>query len=340
MGIRCEGTAKLKILETDEVFEVNPDDLEWELVDADERPMGAELYYSAAFYFYSEQEGFEVKVEWDAWEYPIGTIECVNVECDGCELLEDFYIDSDSLEEIELTFPESVSPGSIADGFSELRIKIQDEYGSELSLKEYKLLDDGSRRITVAYPSRISDADRIIKEPLEKRIRELENQLAHTKKQLAHTKGKLESQDSEKTRLERLLATPKVQINNSVNLQIGSNNNMGDNRTVNTGGGNYYESIDTSGGDYVQGNYINMSQDLTQAASHIQDLIEQLQKNGVSVDVAQEQVAKDVAAQAQKNPTVRDKLVKWGQSLGDATVSDVVKGVVKLGIRSAGIPLP
>jgi hypothetical protein len=333
MGIRCEGTAKLKILETDEVFEVNPDDLEWELVDADERSMGAELYYSAAFYFYSEQEGFEVKVEWDAWKYPIGTIECVNVECDGCELLENFYIDSDSLEEIELTFPESVSPGSIADGFSELRIKIQDEYGSELSLKESKLLDDGSTRIIVAYPSRISDADRIIKEPLEKKIRELEDQLTHTK-------GKLESKDSEMARLERLLATPKVQINNSGNLQIGSNNNMGNNRTVNTGGGNYYESIDTSGGDYVQGNYINMSQDLTQAASQIQDLIEQLQKNGVSVDVAQEQVAKDVAAQAQKNPTVRDKLIKWGQSLGDATVSDLVKGVVKLGIRSAGIPLP
>lgn len=333
MGIRCEGTAKLKILETDEVFEVNPDDLEWEFVDADERPMGAELYYCAAFYFYSEQEGFEVKVEWDAWEYPIGTIECVNVECEGCELLEDFYIDSDSLEEIEVTFPESVSPGSIADGFSELRIKIQDEYDSELSLKEYKLLDDGSMMIRVAYPSRISDGDRIIKEPLEKKIRELENQLAHTK-------GKLESKDSEMARLERLLAAPKVQINNSGNLQIGSNNNMGDNRTINIGGGNYYESIDTSGGDYVQGNYINMSQDLTQAASQIQDLIEQLKKNGVSVDVAQEQIAKDVAAQAQKNPTVRDKLIKWGQSLGDATVSDVVKGVVKLGIRSAGIPLP
>jgi hypothetical protein len=73
-----------------------------------------------------------------------------------------------------------------------------------------------------------------------------------------------------------------------------------------------------------------VSQDLTQAASQIQDLIEQLQKNGVSVDVAQEQVAKDVAAQAQKNHTVQDKLIKWGQSLGDATVSDVGKGVVKL----------
>jgi hypothetical protein len=333
MGIRCEGTAKLKILETDEVFEVNPDDLEWELVDADERPMGAELYYCAAFYFYSEQEGFEVKVEWDAWEYPIGTIECVNVECDGCELLEDFYIDSDSLEEIELTFPEPAFPEAIAEAFSELKVKIQDEYNSELSLKEYKLLDDGSIMIKVAYPSRIPDGDRIIKETLEKRTRELENQIAHLE-------GKLESKDLEMARLERLLATPKVQINNSGNLQIGSNNNMGDNRAINTSGGNYYESIDTSGGDYIQGNYINMSQDLTQAASQIQDLIEQLQKSGVAVDVAQEQVTKDVAAQAQKNPTVRDKLIKWGQSLGDATISDVVKDVVKLGIRSAGIPLP
>ncbi len=60
MGIRCEGTARLRILETDEFFEVNPDDLEWEFVEADERSMGAELHYCAAFYFYSEQEGFEL----------------------------------------------------------------------------------------------------------------------------------------------------------------------------------------------------------------------------------------------------------------------------------------
>jgi hypothetical protein len=37
---------------------------------------------------------------------------------------------------------------------------------------------------------------------------------------------------------------------------------------------------------------------------------------------------------------MKDKLVKWGQSLGSATVSDVVKAAVKLAIRSAGIPLP
>ena len=110
-----------------------------------------------------------------------------------------------------------------------------------------------------------------------------------------------------------------------------------DNRTINTDGGNYIES---NIGTYVQGNYINMSQDLTQAATQIQDLIEQLQKRGMTVDTAQEQVATDIATQAQNNPTMKDKLLKWGQSLGDATVSDVVKGAVKLAIRSAGIPLP
>ncbi|MCC5639412.1 HEAT repeat domain-containing protein [Nostoc sp. CHAB 5844] len=122
--------------------------------------------------------------------------------------------------------------------------------------------------------------------------------------------------------------------------KIGEKNKMSGDRTINTGGGHYYESINTDGGNYIQGDYINMSQDLAQAAAQIQDLIEQLQKQGMTVDVAQEQVAKDIVTQAQNNPTIKAKLVKWGQSLGNATVSDVVKGIVKLAIRSAGIPLP
>jgi hypothetical protein len=93
-------------------------------------------------------------------------------------------------------------------------------------------------------------------------------------------------------------------------------------------------------GTYVERDYINMSQDLIKAASQIQDLIEQLQRRGVTVDVAQTQVAENIATQAKNDSTIKEKLAKWGQSLGDATVSDVVKGVVKLAIRSAGIPLP
>ena len=58
------------------------------------------------------------------------------------------------------------------------------------------------------------------------------------------------------------------------------------------------------------------------------------------VSAIQEQVARDIATQAQDNSTIKNKLVKWGQSLGDATVSEVVKEIVKLAIRSAGIPIP
>ena len=104
----------------------------------------------------------------------------------------------------------------------------------------------------------------------------------------------------------------------------------------NLSGSTFNEKVQIGDGNMM----INLSQDLPQAASQIQDLLEQLQKQGVTVDIAQEQVAQEMANQARRDPTMKDKLIKWGQSLGDATVSDVVKGAVKLAIRSAGIPLP
>lgn len=125
---------------------------------------------------------------------------------------------------------------------------------------------------------------------------------------------------------------------NNTTLEIGV---MSGDRHINTGGGNYIES---NSGVYVQGNYLDMGQDLIQAATQIQDLVEQLQKRGMTVDVAQEKVAQDMATQAQNNLAVKNKLVKWGQSLGDAaakaTVSDVVKGVVKLALAASGLPVP
>jgi argininosuccinate lyase len=122
---------------------------------------------------------------------------------------------------------------------------------------------------------------------------------------------------------------------------------MGD-RIINTGEYNEFGQVNTQyfvQGDFItiEGNSIkiDMSQDLTQAAVQIQDLIEQLQKRGVTTKVAHKQVAENIATQAKKNPALKDKLRNWGQSLADATVSDVVKGVVKLAIHSAtGIPLP
>jgi hypothetical protein len=71
-----------------------------------------------------------------------------------------------------------------------------------------------------------------------------------------------------------------------------------------------------------------------------EDLLTQRQKAGITVDAAQTKVAEDIAKQAEADPTVKAKLLKWGQSLGDATVTDVVKEVVELALRSAGLPLP
>ena len=100
MSIKCVGIAKLKIPQTGEVFQVYPDDLEWEIVEADERQMGPELHYCAKFSFYSEQEEFKVEVEWNVWEYPIGDLNHTDFEVRDCELLENFaQFYSDSLED-------------------------------------------------------------------------------------------------------------------------------------------------------------------------------------------------------------------------------------------------
>lgn len=118
---------------------------------------------------------------------------------------------------------------------------------------------------------------------------------------------------------------------------------MTDNRSINTGGGIYNEGSISIAGNYIQGNYNNMSQDLSQAAAQIQELLTQLQTQGYSPEDAQQQTATDLATEAQSNPTLKGKLVKWGQSLGDAaaktTVSEAATAVVKLALRLSGVPL-
>ncbi len=102
----------------------------------------------------------------------------------------------------------------------------------------------------------------------------------------------------------------------------------------------------TEGGFQVGGNLIDLSSasNLTDAAQQIQELLQQLEEQGVSIENAKQQAASDLAKQAETNPTVMGKLVKWGQSLADTagktTVSEAVKGVIKIGLQMSGIPLP
>lgn len=100
------------------------------------------------------------------------------------------------------------------------------------------------------------------------------------------------------------------------------------------------------GGFQVGGNLIDLSSDcnLSDAAQQIQELLHQLEGQGVSIEDAKQQAASELAKQVKANPTIRENLVKWGQSLvdtaGKTTVSEAVKGVIKLAAQMSGIPLP
>jgi hypothetical protein len=115
------------------------------------------------------------------------------------------------------------------------------------------------------------------------------------------------------------------------NNMANQNDNTANHRVIHTV--NYIENNN----GFVQ---INMSEDLTSVAAQIQSSINCLQKKGKSPEDAEKEVAQDIVTQAQNDPTAKEKLIEWSQSIGTATVTDVAKGAVKLAIRLAGIPIP
>ncbi|MGL6342182.1 MAG: hypothetical protein ACRC80_23920 [Waterburya sp.] len=118
---------------------------------------------------------------------------------------------------------------------------------------------------------------------------------------------------------------------------------MAGDRNIHMGSGNYNERIN---GNYVQGNYYapEQKQTLAEAAADIQQLSTQLQSQGFSSEDAQQQAANDLAKKAQDDPKTLEKLVKWGQSLGDTaaktTVSEAAKEVLKIALKLSGVPIP
>ncbi|MDJ0680440.1 MAG: hypothetical protein QNJ18_11315 [Xenococcaceae cyanobacterium MO_167.B52] len=95
----------------------------------------------------------------------------------------------------------------------------------------------------------------------------------------------------------------------------------------------------------VEGNQIiYTSQSLADASTEIENLLTQLQNNGLTQEQAEGKVASDLATNANNNPTALGNLVNWGKSLGnkaaETSVSEVVKTVVKLALQLAGFPIP
>ena len=117
---------------------------------------------------------------------------------------------------------------------------------------------------------------------------------------------------------------------------------MSGNRNIYMGaGGNYNESIQ---GDYIQGDRINISQDLPQAAAQIQQLLYQLQSQGYSQADAQHKVANDWANEANNDSKAKGTLVKLGDYINNTAANGVIGQaaveVIILALRFSGIPLP
>lgn len=239
-----------------------------------------------------------------------------------------------ALSTIDLIFRNGVDWEALSLSLNKLRVEAE---GVEISVQAIENKDDGTFVVRLKTPLGANNAEieTYIKKEYESNEKLLQMQYQH---QLQLKDVEIEGYRRENTNLLKMV---DVLGNRPINaIALSGSQSMGD-RNINTGGGNYNERID---GNYIQGNYINMSQDLTQAAQQIQDLLQQLQNQGVPVETSQQQVAADMAKQAETNPAMMEKLVLWGKAMAnkasETTVSEAAKIVLTLALKAAGVPLP
>lgn len=81
----ASGRAAIRHATTNELYYVAPDDLEWEIVEIDEKGMGRIVHHEATI------EHSELgELSWDLWEYPIGVVDHQDQRIGSHELVENF----------------------------------------------------------------------------------------------------------------------------------------------------------------------------------------------------------------------------------------------------------
>lgn len=85
MQVYCQGTAKIRHAETGVVYEIDGNELDWDVVDSDERQMGSETHFEAMI------EHPELgTVTWSLWEYPVGVENYKNTDAGHHTVVKDF----------------------------------------------------------------------------------------------------------------------------------------------------------------------------------------------------------------------------------------------------------
>jgi DNA-binding Xre family transcriptional regulator len=227
-----------------------------------------------------------------------------------------------------------------------LRMEIETPTGErekiEKTLEEYGLVVTGK----IQPESFLSDPFEVM--ALKNKLEMADLELRQTKQLLDFTRDnnqqRIESLEIQVTKLHSIIEKG-LQSGNHVFRVIRKMSEQ-DKSKYNLSNSKFGGGFATEGGFQVGGNLIDLSSasNLTDADQQIQELLQQFEGQGISIENAKQQAASALAKQAEANPTVMGKLVKWGQSLADTagktTVSEAVKGVIKLALQMSGIPLP
>jgi uncharacterized protein YjbI with pentapeptide repeats len=244
------------------------------------------------------------------------------------------------LETVDLFFVDGVDWKAFLTSFQDLQLQYGDE---NLAVQGIERKGQSSFEIRLAVPPEADKAEleRVAYERYEINLKALE---AQYQQQLVLTEQYRQQADELKDELldayrqqakqpgadmmevVKLLASRPINVEATAVADNQSKQTTYDQRYAKFGGG-----FAAEGGIQIGGtlNDLSQTEDLTEAANKIQQLLTQLQSQSASEDAAQEEAAKALAAQAQQDPTLIGKLVNWGKALGgdasNAATSEAAK---------------
>lgn len=84
MNVYCQGTAEIRHKDTGVIYDIDSDELSFDAVGSDERPMGVELRYEAIV-----EHPALGRLSWSLREYPAGIENYRSTDVNGHEVVED-----------------------------------------------------------------------------------------------------------------------------------------------------------------------------------------------------------------------------------------------------------
>jgi uncharacterized protein YjbI with pentapeptide repeats len=233
-----------------------------------------------------------------------------------------------ALSTVDLIFRNGVDWEALLISLEKLRVEAE---GAELSIQAIENKNDGAFVVRVSVPPEANKAEveKFLKREYELALKSIDEQyqfqLRLQGERLEEYREHVTVQRQENTDLRRIIE--KMADKESSKIQQ-----------------NFYAQVNSVTGNVEGSQNIYISQSLSEAAEEIQKLLLRLQTQGKTEEAAQQEVATEMAKQAESDPTAMGKLVQWGKSMankaGETTVSEATKTVLTIALKMAGIPLP